>query len=234
MTEVATHFQRIAELARRSNYNLSNVFDRDDKLRLATLAVNRGEIFADDLENDGHVFQFDSEATSDVSKDEENAIEAPPEDVEPKGRLIATRHNRDHPDVADITGDHVTLVEAVIETGIMGWLDRVYRESRGFELGSFDTSLLAVTLRHQAQKWKEFAFGYVSDVITLVHNFVIRVLEKVAPNDRVRNRIKEILLEKLREKYKDALAHVEFLLRVELEGTHATLNKYFNDALEKR
>ena len=234
MIGLATQFQNISRQATCSG--LSDIVDQDDTLRLATMAVNRSEMFATAIADNGHMFLFDSEQGTKSSKRViEDAFHFPDEDTKSPDKIktIETRHHHDHPDIEDMTGEHRTAVTPAKKDGIAKWLEGVYLNSRGFELGSFDTSLLAVTLKHQAQKWKDFAFGYVSDVITLVHSFIMRVLKKVAPDDRVRDRVKEILLDKLRVKYGSALAHTEFLLRVELEGTPATLNGFFNDTLEK-
>jgi len=42
-----------------------------------------------------------------------------------------------------------------------------------------------------------------------------------------------LLTDHLLEKYRSAIAYVNFLLEIELDGTPATLNHYFNKNLEK-
>ncbi|KAH8695836.1 hypothetical protein GQ44DRAFT_694830 [Phaeosphaeriaceae sp. PMI808] len=108
------------------------------------------------------------------------------------------------------------------------------RLSRGFELGTFDTGLLLVSLKTQAEKWHDFALGYISDVITFVHHFIVKVLHRVSPSDRVRNGIIGLLTTSLEKKYRKAMDHTRFLLDVELNGTTATHNHYFNEVLQKR
>ena len=88
-------------------------------------------------------------------------------------------------------------------------------------------------MKRQAVKWRDLALGYISDVITLVHSFVITILQHITPNGHVWSGIKSLLMDDLNKKYQRAVDHAKFLLDVELEGIPATHNHYFNDALEK-
>jgi len=109
----------------------------------------------------------------------------------------------------------------------------VYRNARGFEIGTLNSSLLAVTMKRQAVKWRSLALGYMADVATMVHTFVVDLLFVVCPLERVRSGIMSLLIDGLVDQYKSVIAHVEFIVEVELNGTPATLNHYFNDNLEK-
>ncbi|KAF2677850.1 hypothetical protein K458DRAFT_464486 [Lentithecium fluviatile CBS 122367] len=88
---------------------------------------------------------------------------------------------------------------------IFSWLKKEYRESRGFELGNFDTSLLIVTMKQQAANWSNLALGYISDVISLVHSFILGVLDHITPNDRVRDGIRTHLLDEITKMYQNAI-----------------------------
>lgn len=231
MVNVAGQFSHLVDLAARAEYGRSSFFDNDESLRLATMAVNRGETFAQAMAVAGHKYQFD--AKTDPRQSDEQ--EAPPSE-EPKledTNSVQTRHQSDHEAIQDIVGDHAPFVKLALPQGISEWLKEVYLRSRGYELGTFDASLLGLTMKEQAAKWRDLAQGYVNDIILLVHTFFLKVLERLALNQRVRNGIKDLLGEEMRQKYTAAISHAEFLLKVELEGNPATLNHYFNDNLEK-
>jgi hypothetical protein len=66
-----------------------------------------------------------------------------------------------------------------------------------------------------------------------VHAFICKGLEVVSKNTQISTNIMSLLMDDLVEKYKQAISTVEFLLRIEREGTPLTLNHYFNDNLEK-
>lgn len=117
--------------------------------------------------------------------------------------------------------------------GIAQWLHKVYRSSRGFELGTFDSAILSTTMRVQSRKWTPFALGYISDVVTMIHRFIGCVLDATCPEESVKSELLSVLWDSLVESYTKAIEHVQFLLTVELEGTPLTMNHYFNDTLQK-
>ena len=198
-----------------------------DARRLATTTVNRGELFAQHAALRGHKFSFgDSNTTEDIAELDLEALELD------DGKPFDVRFMADHVDILDVLCSETTIA-APYEHRILAWLKFVYRRSRGFELGTFDSSLLAITMKEQAVKWRDLALGYVSDVIAMVHSFVVDLMQYITPSDLVCRGLLALLMEDLRGKYEAALRHTEFLLSVELEGTPATLNHYFNDNLAR-
>ncbi len=69
--------------------------------------------------------------------------------------------------------------------------------------------------------------------MTIVHIFVVDLLSVMCSVKRVRVGIMSLLMDRLVKKYKSATSHVEFLLKIELDETLATLNHYFNENLNK-
>lgn len=237
---MAMEFQRIASLALDAKYGGDAVFDQRPCLKLATMVVNRNETFSKAIEANGHTFRFSTAGRSDdVGAASENSAEVPEEASEDENEPAIcpddarkVRMTENHPDLEAILYQHVSLDEPV-ESHILGWLKEVYVNSRGFGLGTFDPSLLAITMREQSVKWNSLAFGYISDIVVMVHNFICESLEIVCPDERVRAGLSSRLADCLLEKYKRANSNVEFILDVERSGTPATLNHYFNDNLEK-
>lgn len=88
-------------------------------------------------------------------------------------------------------------------------------------------------MKKQSSKWSSLAFGYISDIIMLVHRMVTDLLKEVTPDDNMRVAIESLLIGELRRRYREAISLTEFLIQVELEGNPATHNHYFNDTLEK-
>lgn len=177
----------------------------------------------------GHVINF--ETTINIPSIEEIDFESL--DIS-ESNTFTTRQVENHSDIEDLVTDCAELPHPHGQA-ILGWLKSVYRRSRGFELGTFDSSLLATTMKIQAEKWRQITLGYVSDMIALVHNFVIELLQHILPGNRqVTDNLAAVLYDHLRGRYEVALQHANFLLSVELEGTPATYNHYFQDTLEKR
>ena len=232
-------FQKLSTEALLSNYGRTDVFDANPTLRLATAVVNRSDQMSETIAKKGHAFRFES---SDSHGEEEwksegdfvqnfKFAEMDLEDRQSES-TIKTRQVPNHPDLEDVMPGGLNVPETSRES-TQAWLIEVYRDTRGFEIGTLNSSLLAVIMERQAVKWRSLALGYIADIVTMVHTFVVDLLHVVCPIERTRIGIMSLLTDGLVDKYKLAISHVEFLLEVELDGTPATLNHYFNDNLEK-
>jgi len=118
-------------------------------------------------------------------------------------------------------------------SGIKQWLKTVYEDSRGFELGTFDASILPIVWKKQSANWDALGLGYISDIITIVHSYIQDLLWALCKDERVPQAIEDVLLDHLTERYKKSIDHATFILTVERSGTPLTTNHYFTDNLEK-
>ena len=145
----------------------------------------------------------------------------------------SVRYERDHAELEkSVPRDN--LIASPKAFGIKLWLEEVYKSSRGFELGTFDPSLLPVIWRKQSANWEALALGYVEDIVSLVHSFTVDLLAKICKDPRARQGLHTVLLDPLTDRYKKSIDHAKFLLTVERSGTPMTMNHYFADNLEKR
>lgn len=135
-------------------------------------------------------------------------------------------------DIEDILHDRVQIQNSLTE-GILPWIENVYQGSRGFELGTFNSSILPSVLKKQSAKWPSLAEGYICDIISMVHIFTSKALDISCGNQRLGQNILSFLMDGLIEKYRQALSMTDFLLRIEREGTPMTLNHYLNSNLQK-
>ncbi|KAF2137063.1 uncharacterized protein K452DRAFT_353671 [Aplosporella prunicola CBS 121167] len=117
--------------------------------------------------------------------------------------------------------------------GVLRWLNNIYINSRGFELGQFDPSLLANTMKEQSKSWDHLSYRYISDVVETTHDYINTLLQIVCPDEGICQRIKSAIMDGLMERYQRAFDQVKFILHVERLGTPATQNHYFNDNLQK-
>ncbi|KAI9873351.1 MAG: hypothetical protein M1830_000509 [Pleopsidium flavum] len=98
-----------------------------------------------------------------------------------------TRTTASHEDIEDLVRKNEKLSRPE-SRGILDWLTSGYRTSRGFELGTFDSSLLALAMKEQSKKWNCIA----------------------------RARLISMLMDELVERYRKAFAQVEFVLQVRM------------------
>ena len=147
----------------------------------------------------------------------------------------SVRCENNHAELEDIMQD-VSLIPLpkVSGVGIKQWLEVVYKTSRGFELGTFDASLLPIIWKKQSANWEALALGYVDDIVSLMHSFTVDLLATICKDPRARQGLHSILLDQLIERYKKSIDHTKFLLAVERSGTPLTTNHYFAHNLEKR
>jgi hypothetical protein len=216
---MSTRFQEIVTSALSANYVGSDWFDEFPNLRFATEVVNRNVALANILEKYGHSYIFDIAQSGGWA-----------EEIEQK---IGVRFEEDPIGLEEFPPGEDTILNQT--TGdIFVWLTKVYETSRDFELGTFDGSLLAMTMKTQSSKWEPIAIGYIKDVICMAHKFIQDLLRLVCLDRRVQEALMSVLMDELWVKYEGALDHVRFLLRVERTGTPASLNNHFTDNLEER
>ena len=222
---MSIRFQAILTSALSADYVNSDLFDHVPSLRLATVVVNRNEEVAISIEHHGHSFEF-----KDVKSEEAEE----PTNVESEEQAkVHLRTTGNHDKLEDLMyGEHT--IDGTVGKDTLEWIKRVYKDSRGFELGTFDSSLLAMTMKTQSVKWEDLALGYISDVVSMAHSFIVDLLKELCPDVRMRNGLSNVLMEDLVKMYRSAIDHVHFLLHVERAGTPATLNQYFSECLENR
>lgn len=246
LIEVSVQFQKIVVDALASNYGRYGLFQDRPSLRLVTAAVSRSETLATMFAEDGHTYQFQGRPLSEAMQDTETKIDAEvdgsdasasqddPTSIQSSDQT-STSSVRLYPDRA-LIDDLLPCTMRVAKPRrgeVLKWLQSIYLDSRGFEIGTVNPTLLATIMKEQSRKWKEIALGYVADVIVLTHSFLTDLLQEVCPPRRVREGILALIMDPLCDRYKRAIQHVEFLLEVELNGTPSTLNHYFNNNLQK-
>ncbi|KAL8902671.1 MAG: hypothetical protein Q9207_004473 [Kuettlingeria erythrocarpa] len=230
LLDLASRFQRLTSWALEARYGSDDVFETRPALRLATDIVNRNAVFSDDVRQRGHTINFSGDS-----------------DQEPEGaaniiavwrdKLIVTktpsvRYIKNASDIDELMHEGKKVV-APAETDILAWLRSVYDSCRGFELGSFDASLLPMVWKKQSAHWDNLALGYISDIVALVHDFIVNLLHEVCEDEHIRIGVYNAITDQLAERYKKAIDHAKFILHVERSGTPLTTNHYFADNLEK-
>lgn len=262
LLELATKYQSITSLALKAHYGGDDVFDSNPTLRLATAIVSRNTTFSDDVWQRGHTMAFHkvkdgkennpspspasfsspspfagqslTTFSNTIPKSTNPMAKAPTNTPQGFGHdLKSVRYEKNHAEIEELMQDdsQISLPKVF---GIKQWLENVYKNSRGFELGTFDASLLPIIWKRQSANWEPLAFGYVEDIVSLVHSFTVDLLAKICKNPRARQGLHSVLLDQLTERYKKSIDHTKFLLAVERSGTPLTTNHYFADNLEKR
>src|SRR6266480_858882 len=215
LLDMSMRFHQIVTSALTAKYVDSDWFDKYKTLRLATKVVNRNTIFAETMERHGHSHVFDGAPSKSFTRPndpQESDAGFEQSDEEEWHQDIQIRFNDAPACLEELTAGPEPIDNRTSED-ILTWLTKVYRRSRGFELGTFDSSLLATTMKTQSSNWEPIAIGYIQDVIVMAHEFISDLLNLICPYPRVRDGLMSALMDGLLAKYKGALEHVHFLLR---------------------
>lgn len=226
LIDIASQYQEVVNLALASRDGGHEIFNDPaggQKLKIATMIVTRNEAFSQDVEKYGHTYSFLAEDDAKTPKPDDAAKTKP----SPK---FSTRKNNCPIGIGFLKANQY-LDQPL--SNITSWLRDIYDGSRGFELGTVNSTLLATTWKVQSQKWESISLGYISDIISIAHQFVADLLRLVCPDSRVRAGLSDLLVDRLQDCYKKVVAQVEFILHVERFCNPTTLNHYFNDNLEK-
>lgn len=244
LLEIVSRFQGITQQALTTNYGACDKFDVDQSLRLATLVVNRNSLFEHELAFWGHEYAFESQyakkAGEDQSSDEQDGAEDSHDSTsendshgqDKQDALIRSRKTEGRDDLRDILHESMEI-SRVAKQGISSWIQKLYHEACGFEIGTFSPSLLSTLMKKQSTKWPILAQGHISDIITIVHNYICKALTIACCDSKIFSQILSLLMDDLLEKYRQAMSMTDFLLRIERESAPMTLNHYLNDNLRK-
>ena len=262
LLELATQYQNITSLALKAHYGGDDIFETMPTLKLATAVVSRNNMFSDDVWQKGHAMAFHKDKDAKENNPSPSPAQfggpfsfasqvpitfgnATPKSTNPMAiaptntlhgfghDFKSVRYEKNHAELEDIMQDDSPIPLPKI-FGIKQWLENVYKSSRGFELGTFDASLLPIIWKKQSANWEALALGYVNDIVSLVHSFTVDLLANICKDPRVRQGLHSVLLDQLIDRYKQSIDHTKFLLLVERSGTPMTMNHYFADNLEKR
>lgn len=91
--------------------------------------------------------------------------------------------------------------------------------------------MLSSTFKEQSKNWEDLTRAHVSNAILIVHHFIRSILNEACQDQDIRAELWNTLLDDLRHRYKFAMEHAEFILRVEFEGRCMTYNPSFNKSL---
>ncbi|KAL4999961.1 P-loop containing nucleoside triphosphate hydrolase protein [Aspergillus recurvatus] len=230
LLDLVAKYQEVMSNALRGNYGTNDIFDRVKRFRLATTVIDRNEQFRSDMVTLGHVyrFRFQTEASPSPSSRARVRTDGSNEDSMFSTRKIDTRVELNDALIGP------EPISPPVEDDIYSWLEAEYIGSRGFELGTFNTSLLPTVMKKQSSKWGSIALGYISDIIALVNAFIVSVLTDLCNDGRMSRGLLAIMMDDLQKKYANAVAHTRFLLENERNDTLMSLHPTFLETLQSR
>lgn len=211
LLEISQKFQDVANCALDAYYSRHAIFGSTPELRLATLAVERMERYAKEIETLGHTVNFGSEAKEEVTVVESLPISSTPTSNWSEADAKDARNpNLEYPELSDLIS---TDWEAPgpSDRSITEWIGEEYKKARGFGLVTIGPSILPTIWQEQSKNWEGLTFAYVADIVFFVHDFIWKALAQVCPDEGVRSGLWSVLQEQLVDRYRAAIDHVRFI-----------------------
>ncbi|RDA86121.1 hypothetical protein CP532_1164 [Ophiocordyceps camponoti-leonardi (nom. inval.)] len=225
--KLAIRFQTVTQAALNGHYASDNILKTDEDFKLITKIIQLNEAFSDVFWNQGHSYSYGA------------------------GVALDNEGEATFGDVSAMAWPKVPLakyyeLQSIIQGGdyecpkpsqdpIMSCIQKIFEFSRGPELGTFGGTILSTVFEQQTKKWVPLTLSHISRAIVLVHDFLFRLLHKLCPEKPVRDQLwNKFLLDKLSDRYRQAMDHARFLLKVERGGKPTTFNHYFNSTLQRK
>ncbi|KAI1179405.1 P-loop containing nucleoside triphosphate hydrolase protein [Nemania sp. FL0916] len=262
LCKISENFQSLVRDALTANYGRNNILSSRHDLRLITRIVEENEWYANEMMAHGHTRPFakidgkngtaeEGRSPTRTFKPHFKPEECPDiqdilqeanmkysesddeddQDDQDEGDLpsIGTLYLNDKDDVIDITP------YIIDDKGdIMSYIEDVYKSSRGQELGTFGVTLLGTLFKEQSKNWSSITLRHIARIICHVHTFISGAVRDLCPEPSVRQELWDgYLLDELLKSYHQALDHAKFLLEIEREHIPLTLDRDFNENLQR-
>ncbi|PNP38878.1 hypothetical protein TGAMA5MH_09102 [Trichoderma gamsii] len=245
LSQIAGNFQKRVREALDAHYNADPVF-KQDEFRLITHVVNITDVFSADFRETAHSRHFENLGLLKPNVADEKVVESPQDcNCKETSAGLMIDHLRvllEKAKVDDVTlgeyselGDIIIPLKDISKPGdnFTTWMNDVYLQSRGLDLGTFDPHLLSMAFTEQSRKWGDMTKTYMRRIIIALHRFIAAALQSVCLEDQARNHLWSAILEELLKRYKAAMAQASLLIEVEQRKQPYTLNPQFNQAWSK-
>ncbi|KAI9706563.1 MAG: hypothetical protein M1836_003570 [Candelina mexicana] len=228
---IATKFQEITTFAVEAQYGRHQFLKDDRNLRLATLIVDFNSAFSTDMERRGHAVNFTEINVPEADRcPPPSFVEKKP--VESQEEAFTEDEVLEYPELINILPTASTS-PPYLSMDILSWIECEYKSFRGFELGTFNPSILPTLFQELSMRWEDLVGTYLANIIASTHHFCNTLLARLCTEERVMTALWSLLIDELLHRYRKMVAHVQFILQTERSGNLLTTNHYFHETLDK-
>jgi hypothetical protein len=236
LISIATKFRETTTKAINAYYSRDPCFEMDDIFRLATLVMEMNNDFSETVHRKGFTRAFrraDSEPNGSASNLPQASRTLSQDSVQSStGPFTPDVESPEYPELLGIMAQ-TEKMKAPARDGIIEWITDNYKRSKGFEIGTINTSLMPSLFAEQSRAWGFHAETHVTKVIRKIHHFIYKVLQYCCKDDALCERLWHKLLQPLLPSYEKALQQASFLVDIERHGNLLTMNHYFADNVNK-
>jgi hypothetical protein len=142
---LATKFQRLVSLSMNATHGADDAFETSPGLCIAPAVMSRMKIFSDEIARYGESYSFncnDDVIAPVFMKDSEEDLDE---------ETFDTRKEDDPEELVDILHPQESLCYP-LHGETKDWLLQILKSNQGFELGTFNASILATVMKKQSSK----------------------------------------------------------------------------------
>ncbi|KAL7912170.1 P-loop containing nucleoside triphosphate hydrolase protein [Trichoderma velutinum] len=241
LCQIAEAFQDRTRAALTADYNVDLVFDQDE-LRLITHVVNITDIFNADFREIAHSRHFEKLGQTEPSEEAENLS-----DCDDNGKAESTITNLrallEKAKVEDFSPDELVELDDIIapdtipmpmpSDNFSEWINGVYLQSRGLDLGTFNANFLTTAFAEQSRKWSDVTKIYMRRIIITIHRFIKAAIRSVCLEEQICGQLWAAILQNLVDCYRKAVDQANLFVQVEQRKKPYTLNRQFAEARAK-
>ncbi|KAI0381210.1 interferon-induced GTP-binding protein Mx2 [Hypomontagnella monticulosa] len=221
--KIASKFQAITQNALNGYYIGNELFKSEPTFKLATRMIELNEVLSNVFLMRGHKRHPGPAEGNDTKSNVEDANQDLSFDVP----------LTQYPELEDIIFTDEYECPVPLDSPIIDHVREVFESSRGPEVGTFGGSILATAFEEQSENWEPLIHQHTSRAIALVHDYISQLLAKLCPDNHVKNQLWNMMLDDLCNAYRRAMAHADFLLKIERRGRITTVNKHFSANLQE-
>ncbi|KAL7961284.1 hypothetical protein V8C34DRAFT_25444 [Trichoderma compactum] len=226
--KIASTFMGIRKCVLAAHYTGLKTYYECFEMRLTTRIRTINEAFSRIMLEKGHAREFYTESEHFAAENQPENLEgsAMHDELPPPGRSVVYDEkihfkipNLGDEDLGRIVSNSYWCPKPEVG-GILEYIQEQYIKARDLELRSPKFVTLQVAFIEQGKKWRDIAHAHASNVVLLVHAFIRDTLRKCCHGVAIFEKLWELLLHDLVNRYARAMQHVDFLLDVEFDSNH--------------
>lgn len=228
LTRIASSFHTMAAKAIDGHYMRDACF-KNAEFRLATIIMKLNDQFSQQMFDHGCNWRFDYNDSQDSDRGK-------------IGEKVNDNQHSTYLQMEFIPEGYSELLHIISvepappgEHGsLMDYISDMYENTKVFEVGTVNPSLLPMLFEEQTRLWPFIALRNVAKTIQQVHQFVLELLKHTCSDSCIFQSIWSRIVPQLLEGYKKAMNQAKVLVELERNGRMITMNHYFADSVKAR
>lgn len=181
LLEIAKEFQDIWKNAINAYHGNDQCFREKPSLRLATKIIDHNEKFRKDVDKHGHIWRFSRRSIEEENNSDSGSSSSKEADEVPvdANQILSASTlvvlplpaiAREYPELRIIV--HQRNLQRHSPLNVFQWIEMRYRMTRGYDIGTFNPTLIPGLFNEQTANWEALGEAYITEMICTLHEFI--------------------------------------------------------------